>query len=140
MVGCLWTSNVFQTDSHPQGIYMEPGVLEKTLVQEYRKALNIVYHPALTGYAILFVQQVNGGFILEDHPPYFVKFCLLNTPKPLLCPSLVFIVSYFIHWHSVVELQLCYKISSFHVLKNEFETLSLFVCVYVCVYLCVCVR
>uniref|UniRef100_A0A670ZXQ5 Centromere protein I n=1 Tax=Pseudonaja textilis TaxID=8673 RepID=A0A670ZXQ5_PSETE len=57
MVGCLWTSNVFQTDSHPQGIYMEAGLLEKTSVQEYRKALNIVYHPALTGYAILFMQQ-----------------------------------------------------------------------------------
>uniref|UniRef100_A0A8C7E3X2 Centromere protein I n=1 Tax=Naja naja TaxID=35670 RepID=A0A8C7E3X2_NAJNA len=58
MVGCLWTSNFFQTDSHPQGIYMEPRLLEKTSVQEYRKALNIVYHPALTGYAILFMQQI----------------------------------------------------------------------------------
>ncbi|XP_013919904.1 PREDICTED: centromere protein I [Thamnophis sirtalis] len=66
MVGCLWTSNVFQMDSHPQGIYMEPGVLEKTSVQEYRKALNIVYHPAFTGYAILFMQQIQSEHKIPD--------------------------------------------------------------------------
>ncbi|KAM3827731.1 centromere protein I [Vipera latastei] len=66
MVGCLWTSNVFQKDYHPQGIYMEPEVLEKTLVQEYRKALNIVYHPALTGYAMLFVQQAQSEHKIPD--------------------------------------------------------------------------
>ncbi|XP_026558740.1 centromere protein I [Pseudonaja textilis] len=66
MVGCLWTSNVFQTDSHPQGIYMEAGLLEKTSVQEYRKALNIVYHPALTGYAILFMQQIQSEHKIPD--------------------------------------------------------------------------
>lgn len=58
MVGCLWTSNVFQKDFHPQGIHLEADVLEKMKVKEYRKGLNIVYHPALTGYATLFLQQV----------------------------------------------------------------------------------
>uniref|UniRef100_A0A6J0UM80 Centromere protein I isoform X1 n=2 Tax=Pogona vitticeps TaxID=103695 RepID=A0A6J0UM80_9SAUR len=67
MVGCLWTSNVFQRDFHPQGIHMEPEVLEKMKVQEYRKGLNIVYHPALTGYAMLFLQQVQP----EDKTPNF---------------------------------------------------------------------
>ncbi|XP_070615928.1 centromere protein I [Erythrolamprus reginae] len=66
MVGCLWTSNVFDTDAHPQGIYMEPRVLEKTLVQEYRKALNIVYHPAFTGYAMLFMQQMQSKHKVTD--------------------------------------------------------------------------
>ncbi|XP_025023643.1 centromere protein I [Python bivittatus] len=66
MVGCLWTSNVFQKDFHPQGIYMEPEVLEKTMVQEYRKALNIVYHPALTGYAVLFMQQAQSEDKIPD--------------------------------------------------------------------------
>ncbi|XP_061454742.1 centromere protein I isoform X2 [Rhineura floridana] len=67
MVGCLWTSNVFQKDFHPQGIHMDPEVLEKTRVQGYRKGLNVVYHPALTGYAVLFLQQVQP----EDKTPNF---------------------------------------------------------------------
>lgn len=67
MVGCLWTSNVFQRDFHPQGIRLDADVLEKMKVQEYRKGLNIVYHPALTGYAILFLQQVQP----EDKIPNF---------------------------------------------------------------------
>ncbi|KAH0631005.1 hypothetical protein JD844_004467 [Phrynosoma platyrhinos] len=67
MVGCLWTSNVFQKDFHPQGIHMDSEVLEKTKVQEYRKGLNIVYHPALTGYALLFLEQAQP----QDKTPNF---------------------------------------------------------------------
>ncbi|XP_042336432.1 centromere protein I isoform X2 [Sceloporus undulatus] len=67
MVGCLWTSNVFQKDFHPQGIHMDSEVLEKTKVQEYRKGLNIVYHPALTGYALLFLEQAQP----QDETPNF---------------------------------------------------------------------
>ncbi|XP_062998086.1 centromere protein I [Elgaria multicarinata webbii] len=67
MVGCLWASNVFQKDFHPQGIHLDPEVLEKTSVQEYRKSFNIVYHPALTGYAMLFLQQTQA----EDKAPNF---------------------------------------------------------------------
>ncbi|XP_073216917.1 centromere protein I isoform X2 [Lepidochelys kempii] len=57
MVGCLWTSSAFQKDIHPQGIRLDPEVLKKTRVQEVRNSFNIVHHPALTGYAILFLQQ-----------------------------------------------------------------------------------
>ncbi|XP_006026593.1 centromere protein I [Alligator sinensis] len=57
MVGCLWTSSAFQKDIHPQGICLDTEVLEKTRVQEFRNSFNIVYHPALTGYAILFLEQ-----------------------------------------------------------------------------------
>nr|XP_008118420.1 PREDICTED: centromere protein I isoform X2 [Anolis carolinensis] len=57
MVGCLWTSNAFQKDLHPLGLFMDSEVLEKTKVQECRKGLNLVYHPALTGYAMMFLEQ-----------------------------------------------------------------------------------
>uniref|UniRef100_A0A7M4ESW3 Centromere protein I n=1 Tax=Crocodylus porosus TaxID=8502 RepID=A0A7M4ESW3_CROPO len=57
MVGCLWTSSAFQKDIHPQGICLDTEVLEKTRVQEFRNSFNIIYHPALTGYAILFLEQ-----------------------------------------------------------------------------------
>ncbi|XP_006137500.2 centromere protein I [Pelodiscus sinensis] len=57
MVGCLWTSSAFQKDIHPQGIRLDPEVLKKTRVQEVRNSFNIVHHPALMGYAILFLQQ-----------------------------------------------------------------------------------
>uniref|UniRef100_A0A8C3T022 Centromere protein I n=1 Tax=Chelydra serpentina TaxID=8475 RepID=A0A8C3T022_CHESE len=57
MVGCLWTSSAFQKDIHPQGIRLDPEVLKKTRVQEVRSSFNIVHHPALMGYAILFLQQ-----------------------------------------------------------------------------------
>uniref|UniRef100_A0A8C8SR09 Centromere protein I n=1 Tax=Pelusios castaneus TaxID=367368 RepID=A0A8C8SR09_9SAUR len=60
MVGCLWTSSAFQKDIHPQGIRLDPEVLKKTRVQEVRNSFNIVHHPALMGYAILFLQQVSG--------------------------------------------------------------------------------
>ncbi|XP_053130301.1 centromere protein I [Hemicordylus capensis] len=67
MVGCLWTSNVFQKDFHPQGIKMDPEVLEKAKLQEYWKSLNIVFHPALTGYAVLFLEQAQN----DGKPPNF---------------------------------------------------------------------
>nr|XP_056714962.1 centromere protein I [Euleptes europaea] len=67
MVGCLWTSNVFQKDFHPQGIRMDPEVLQRTRVKGYRKSFNIVYHPALTGYAMLFLQEAEP----EDRTPNF---------------------------------------------------------------------
>nr|XP_060612349.1 centromere protein I [Anolis sagrei ordinatus]XP_060612350.1 centromere protein I [Anolis sagrei ordinatus] len=58
MVGCLWTSNAFEKDLHPLGLFMDSEVLEKTRMQECRKGLNLAYHPALTGYAMLFLEQV----------------------------------------------------------------------------------
>ncbi|NWY53767.1 CENPI protein, partial [Chionis minor] len=57
MVGCLWTSSVFQTDTHPQGLRMDEELLKKTAVQEFKNSFNIVYHPAMMGYATLFLQQ-----------------------------------------------------------------------------------
>ncbi|XP_009986966.1 PREDICTED: centromere protein I [Tauraco erythrolophus] len=57
MVGCLWTSSAFQKDVHPQGLQMNDELLKKTTVQEFKTSFNIVYHPAMMGYAILFLQQ-----------------------------------------------------------------------------------
>ncbi|NXL54425.1 CENPI protein, partial [Podilymbus podiceps] len=57
MVGCLWTSSAFQKDTHPQGLRMDDELLKKTAVQEYKTSFNIVYHPAMMGYAVLFLQQ-----------------------------------------------------------------------------------
>uniref|UniRef100_A0A663M2M2 Centromere protein I n=1 Tax=Athene cunicularia TaxID=194338 RepID=A0A663M2M2_ATHCN len=57
MVGCLWTSTAFQNDTHPQGLRMDEELLKKTTVQEFKSSFNIVYHPAMMGYAVLFLQQ-----------------------------------------------------------------------------------
>ncbi|XP_009647365.1 centromere protein I [Egretta garzetta] len=57
MVGCLWTSNAFQKDIHPQGLCMDDELLKKTTVQDFKTSFNIVYHPAMMGYAVLFLQQ-----------------------------------------------------------------------------------
>ncbi|NXE13436.1 CENPI protein, partial [Lophotis ruficrista] len=57
MVGCLWTSSAFQKDIHPQGLRMDDELLKKTKVQEFKNSFNIVYHPAMMGYAVLFLQQ-----------------------------------------------------------------------------------
>ncbi|NXA37021.1 CENPI protein, partial [Eudromia elegans] len=57
MVGCLWTSNAFQKDVHPQGLFLDEEMLKKTRVQDFKTSFNIVYHPALMGYALLFLQQ-----------------------------------------------------------------------------------
>ncbi|XP_007669732.2 centromere protein I [Ornithorhynchus anatinus] len=56
IVDCLWTSKPFQ-NIHSQGISLDREVLEKTGVPEVRNCLNIVHHPALLGYAALFLQQ-----------------------------------------------------------------------------------
>lgn len=58
MVGCLWTSNAFQKDTHPQGLCMDGELLNKTGVKEFKTSFNIVYHPAMIGYAVQFLQQV----------------------------------------------------------------------------------
>lgn len=60
MVGCLWTSNAFQKDIHPQGLRMDE-LLTKTAMEQHRTSLNIVYHPAMIGYAVLFLQQACPG-------------------------------------------------------------------------------
>uniref|UniRef100_A0A8C8BDQ4 Centromere protein I n=1 Tax=Otus sunia TaxID=257818 RepID=A0A8C8BDQ4_9STRI len=60
MVGCLWTSTAFQKDIHPQGLRMDEELLKKTAMQELKTSFNIVYHPAMMGYAVLFLQQVMG--------------------------------------------------------------------------------
>ncbi|NWW42705.1 CENPI protein, partial [Pedionomus torquatus] len=57
MVGCLWTSSAFQKDTHPQGLRMGDELLKKTAVQEFKSSFNIVYHPAMMGYALLFLKQ-----------------------------------------------------------------------------------
>uniref|UniRef100_A0A8C6ZWZ6 Centromere protein I n=1 Tax=Nothoprocta perdicaria TaxID=30464 RepID=A0A8C6ZWZ6_NOTPE len=57
MVGCLWTSNAFQKDVHPQGLRLDEEVLKKTRVKDFKNSFNVVYHPALMGYALLFLQQ-----------------------------------------------------------------------------------
>ncbi|TKC36949.1 hypothetical protein EI555_004970 [Monodon monoceros] len=51
-VGCLWTSKPFQ-----KGLYIDPKVLEKASVAEYKNSLNLVHHPALLGYAVFFLLQ-----------------------------------------------------------------------------------
>ncbi|XP_071613663.1 centromere protein I [Heliangelus exortis] len=61
MVGCLWTSSAFQKDVHPQGLHMEDELLKKTREQEFKTSFNIVYHPAMMGYAVLFLQQAWPG-------------------------------------------------------------------------------
>lgn len=58
MVGCLWTSSVFQKDIHPQGLRMDDELLKKMAVQEFKTSFNIVNHPAMIGYAVLFLEQV----------------------------------------------------------------------------------
>ncbi|XP_056396574.1 centromere protein I isoform X2 [Hyla sarda] len=57
MVGCLWTSQAFTYDNHPQGIRMEPELLEKAGVPTYKKTFNIVFHPALLSFAVDFLRD-----------------------------------------------------------------------------------
>uniref|UniRef100_A0A8C3X1Y9 Centromere protein I n=1 Tax=Catagonus wagneri TaxID=51154 RepID=A0A8C3X1Y9_9CETA len=52
MVGCLWTSKPFQ-----KGLYIDPKVLEKAAVAEYKNSLNLVHHPAFLSYAVSFLLQ-----------------------------------------------------------------------------------
>ncbi|XP_037979109.1 centromere protein I isoform X3 [Motacilla alba alba] len=58
MVGCLWTSSAFQKDIHPQGLRMDDELLSKTAVKELNTSFNIVYHPAMMGYSVQFLQQI----------------------------------------------------------------------------------
>ncbi|KAM3912404.1 centromere protein I [Leptodactylus fuscus] len=57
MVGCLWTSQVFTDDNHPQGIKMNPEILEKAEVPTYKKTFTIVFHPALLIFAATFLRD-----------------------------------------------------------------------------------
>uniref|UniRef100_A0A8C3VCK0 Centromere protein I n=1 Tax=Catharus ustulatus TaxID=91951 RepID=A0A8C3VCK0_CATUS len=68
MVGCLWTSSAFQKDIHPQGLCMDDELLSKTAVKEVKTSFNIVYHPAMMGYSIKFLQQ-----ICPDEPTFNFK-------------------------------------------------------------------
>ncbi|XP_012505481.1 PREDICTED: centromere protein I [Propithecus coquereli] len=52
MVGCLWTSKPFE-----KGIYIDPEILEKAGVAEYKSSLNLVHHPSLLSYAVSFLLQ-----------------------------------------------------------------------------------
>ncbi|KAI5239756.1 Centromere Protein I [Manis pentadactyla] len=52
MVDCLWTSKPFQ-----RGFSIDPKVLEKAGVTEYKNSLNLVHHPALLSYAVSFLLQ-----------------------------------------------------------------------------------
>ncbi|XP_005420001.1 centromere protein I [Geospiza fortis] len=58
MVGCLWTSTAFQKDIHPQGLRMDDELLSKTAVKEIKNSFNIVYHPAMMGYSVQFLQEI----------------------------------------------------------------------------------
>lgn len=57
MVGCLWTSQAFTHDNHPQGIKMKPELLETAGVPTYKRTFNIVFHPALFGFAAAFLRD-----------------------------------------------------------------------------------
>ncbi|XP_064569196.1 centromere protein I isoform X1 [Zonotrichia leucophrys gambelii] len=61
MVGCLWTSSAFQKDTHPQGLCMDDKLLSKSAVKEVKSSFNIVYHPAMMGYSVKFLQQICPG-------------------------------------------------------------------------------
>uniref|UniRef100_A0A7N9D194 Centromere protein I n=1 Tax=Macaca fascicularis TaxID=9541 RepID=A0A7N9D194_MACFA len=52
MVGCLWTSKPFG-----KGIYIDPEILEKTGVTEYKNSLNVIHHPSFLSYAVSFLLQ-----------------------------------------------------------------------------------
>ncbi|XP_017708661.1 PREDICTED: centromere protein I-like, partial [Rhinopithecus bieti] len=55
MVGCLWTSKPFG-----KGIYIDPEILEKTGVTEYKNSLNVIHHPSFLSYAV--------SFLLKESP------------------------------------------------------------------------
>ncbi|XP_069841838.1 centromere protein I isoform X2 [Dendropsophus ebraccatus] len=57
MVGCLWTSQAFTYDNHPQGIRIAPELLEKAGVPAYKKTFNLVFHPALLSFAVNFLRD-----------------------------------------------------------------------------------
>lgn len=57
MVGCLWTSQAFTQDNHPQGIKLKPELLEKAGVPTYKKTFNMVFHPALLSFAATFLRD-----------------------------------------------------------------------------------
>ncbi|KAM5221325.1 centromere protein I isoform 2-T2 [Ctenodactylus gundi] len=52
IVGCLWTSKPFK-----KGIHIDPQILEKAGVAEYKNGLNLVHHPSLLSYAASFLLQ-----------------------------------------------------------------------------------
>lgn len=68
MVGCLWTSQAFTQDPHPQGIKMSPEVLEMAGVASYKRAFNIVFHPALMAFSFSFLHQVST--LTQPNPVY----------------------------------------------------------------------
>ncbi|XP_037678760.1 centromere protein I-like isoform X1 [Choloepus didactylus] len=57
MVGYLWTSKPFQKGLYHKGIHIDPKILEKAGIAEYKNSLNLVHHPALLGYAVSFLQE-----------------------------------------------------------------------------------
>ncbi|KAM9329485.1 centromere protein I [Gastrophryne carolinensis] len=56
MVGCLWTAQPFSLDTHPQGIRIEPEVLEKSGVRAIKNTFSIVFHPALMTFSAFFLK------------------------------------------------------------------------------------
>ncbi|XP_073495794.1 centromere protein I isoform X2 [Phyllobates terribilis] len=57
MVGCLWTSQAFNQDTHPQGIKMTPELFVQANVPMYKTAFNIIYHPALLSFSIALLRD-----------------------------------------------------------------------------------
>ncbi|XP_027692964.1 centromere protein I isoform X2 [Vombatus ursinus] len=54
LVDCLWTSTSFEKDHY---LYIDPQILEKTKIREYKRSLNLINHPALLPYSIYFLLQ-----------------------------------------------------------------------------------
>ncbi|XP_037678761.1 centromere protein I-like isoform X2 [Choloepus didactylus] len=65
MVGYLWTSKPFQKGLYHKGIHIDPKILEKAGIAEYKNSLNLVHHPALLGYAVSFLQGKKWNWYLD---------------------------------------------------------------------------
>ncbi|XP_056665363.1 centromere protein I isoform X2 [Monodelphis domestica] len=54
LVDCLWTSTAFEKDHF---LYIDPEIMKKTKIKDYKKSLNLTNHPALLVYSIYFLLQ-----------------------------------------------------------------------------------
>ncbi|XP_068921361.1 centromere protein I isoform X2 [Petaurus breviceps papuanus] len=68
LVDCLWTSRSFEKNHY---LYIDPQILEKTQIQEYKRSLNVINHPALLAYSIHFLLQ-------KQKWKWYLKYLLLE--------------------------------------------------------------
>ncbi|XP_044538769.1 centromere protein I [Gracilinanus agilis] len=54
LVDCLWTSTSFEKGHF---LYIDPEIMEKTKIKDYKKSFNLTNHPALLVYSIYFLLQ-----------------------------------------------------------------------------------